>query len=126
MNKLQISKNLMSNYTTSYNKRKFFSILDKCGVDINNSETPRKYINDLIYKNYHNEKIIKTSFIKNFLINKSLKTIGIYEMKSNNSRLDLCTIDEKYSTVYEIKTELLQDSRHNLMITTNYLMNVIL
>ncbi|OPF56347.1 hypothetical protein BH721_01270 [Clostridium baratii] len=73
-------------------------------INLNKSDNIRKLYNDLINKYYQNETIIKSNFLNNILFNYSNNTT-IFEFKLDTSRADLCNFN-KYSTAYEIKTDL--------------------
>lgn len=62
-----------------------------------------KILNDVIYKNYNGEEILKYNLAKKYLCKKSY--IGAFEMKVNKSRIDFLAING-ISTSFEIKTGL--------------------
>lgn len=70
--------------------------------------------NKIILKYYPNEICIKSSFIKNILVN-GKKHVTIFELPVASSRADLCKINGK-SIAYEIKTDLDNFSRLNKQI----------
>ena len=68
-------------------------------------ESVRNSFNKLIIENYANEAVVKHFFVKQVCLNKkNASAVTIFELKSNSSRGDLCTING-HSRVYEIKTE---------------------
>ncbi|WP_090942981.1 sce7726 family protein [Pelosinus propionicus] len=61
-----------------------------------------KVINDLIFRYYHCERVLKYYFMKNLL--KLKNNIVAFEMNVGDSRVDICRING-HSYAYEIKTE---------------------
>jgi hypothetical protein len=62
-----------------------------------------QFISDTIMESYCGESVLKYSLSKLFL--DQPETIGAFEIKANDSRLDFLTIDQ-FSTSYEIKSEI--------------------
>ena len=68
-------------------------------------ENIRNTYNQYITKNFINENVVKSAFIKKYSLSKSPNhTITIFEMNVGSSRADICMINGK-SMVFEIKTE---------------------
>ena len=82
--------------------RKVETIIDQSDISVE-YENVRDFINDLTLNHYHNESVIKNSFIKNNISKHKSHTL-LYEFKVKNSRVDLCKINGE-SVAYEIKTD---------------------
>ncbi|MDY0277093.1 MAG: sce7726 family protein [Acholeplasma sp.] len=100
---------VLRNLFSSYSPLKSNESLRKSFVDITydyveENENIRKLYNDLIFNNYLNETVIKSSFIKSIASKRSpSKTITIFELNSSDSRADICMVNG-HSEVFEIKT----------------------
>ena len=96
-----IIKQIFSNYSVIENDENLIELLSE--YSINSTDNPRKTIYDMMKKNYANETVIKSEFIKNYL-SKVKTAITIFELPIGNSRIDLCKVNGK-SVAYEIKTD---------------------
>lgn len=69
------------------------------------SDSIRSLYNNVIFKEFLNETVIKSTFIEKFSFTKSPQdTITVFEMNVGQSRADICLLNGT-SIVYEIKTE---------------------
>jgi|SRR5690554_440297 len=102
---LSLYRELFSSYTPLNTNKTLLNSYRKITNDYNNVSNIRSKINSVIAKNYLNETVIKSSFIKRHLSKRSPRlNITIFELNANKSRADLCVINGE-SFVYEIKTE---------------------
>lgn len=103
MNKYRLLFNAYSPFKTNKTLVKSYIDITYDGLDDNTKV--RELYNNLIKANYPNEAVIKASFLefKAFKLS-PFNTVTIFELNSNNSRVDLCMINGK-SEVFEIKTE---------------------
>ncbi|MDP4553571.1 sce7726 family protein [Alkalihalobacillus macyae] len=115
-NDFEIAQFLANQYSTFLSnetiERKVIQTFNEDIISIlsENRLTPREFLNQYLLQNYPNETSVKSSFINNVLL-KSTNHVSIFELKVGKSRLDLCKIN-KFSTAFEIKTEL--DSPYRL------------
>jgi hypothetical protein len=103
---INTSKKLFSSYSTlRTNEELYSSFLKLTGIKVDNINEIRSEYNKVICKNFLNESVIKSAFIRKFSIKKSPKnTVTIFELNVGNSRADICMVNGK-SMVFEIKTE---------------------
>jgi len=81
-----------------------FSILSQKDYSQLDERNIRREVTSLLYSYYPNEASIKSAFLNKKLFN-STQHVVCFEMPVGTSRADLCKVG-KYSTVYEIKTDL--------------------
>src|SRR5690554_4303346 len=104
-NSLKISRELFSAYSHLKTNLSLLQSYQNITNDYINVDNIRAIYNNLISKNFLNEAVIKSAFIKRFLIKKSPRlNISVFELNTGGSRADLCLMNGK-SSVFEIKTE---------------------
>lgn len=107
INNLELAKDFSNFYYTSMFNRvieeNIQSLEFKYDFEISKFIKSTRDINELISTNYHNEAIIKSSFIKDVL-SKYINNVVSLELKVGNSRIDICKFNG-LSIGYEIKTE---------------------
>lgn len=98
-------KKIYQYYSPLKTNKTLVNTYQKITKDYEEVEDIRLQINNLISKNYLNENVIKSAFVKRYLIKKNPETnITIFELRANGSRADLCLFNDD-SFVFEIKTE---------------------
>jgi len=104
-NSLKISRELFSAYSPLKTNLSLLKSYQNITNDYINIDNVRDVYNNLITKNFLNESVIKSAFIKRFLIKKSPRlNTTVFELNTGGSRADLCLMNGK-SSVFEIKTE---------------------
>ncbi|MBR5614123.1 MAG: sce7726 family protein [Clostridia bacterium] len=107
--------NMFAAYSTLSSNQKLTEILfEKYGFQCD-SKDARSIINYTTISKYPNETTIKSAFINNVL-SKTKNHITIFELNTNNCRVDLCKINGE-SVAFEIKTDLDNLKRLNNQLT---------
>lgn len=109
------ASNMFAAYSTLASNQVLADILfEKLGVQCDSRDV-RSIINYTTVSKYPNETTVKSAFINNVL-SKTKNHISIFELNTNNCRVDLCKINGE-SIAYEIKTDLDNLKRLNNQLT---------
>ena len=112
---LEEASDMFAAYSTLASNQVLTDILfEKSGVQCNSKDV-RSIINYTTVSKYPNETTIKSAFINNVL-SKTKNHISIFELNTNNCRVDLCKINGD-SVAFEIKTDLDNLKRLNNQLT---------
>lgn len=112
---LEEASNMFASYSTLASNQTLADILfEKIGIQCDTKDV-RSIINYTTVSRYPNETTIKSAFINNVLF-KTKNHISIFELNTNNCRVDLCKINGE-SVAYEIKTDLDNLKRLNNQLT---------